>query len=58
MSEELLLKEIYEQPIVIGNLLKHGELTQVAESATQMRKDLINLGVKPYKNHRIYGIDV
>ena len=37
---------------------KHGEFTQVAESATQMRKDLVNLGVKPYKNHRIYGIDV
>jgi len=37
---------------------KYGELTQVAETATQMRKDLMNLGVKPYKNHRIYGIDV
>ncbi len=36
----------------------HGELTQVAETATEMRKDLINLGVKPYKNHRIYGIKV
>lgn len=36
----------------------HGELTQIAETATEMRKDLINLGVKPYKNHRIYGIDV
>jgi GNAT superfamily N-acetyltransferase len=37
---------------------EHGELTQIAETATQMRKDLGNLGVKPYKNHRIYGIDV
>lgn len=34
---------------------EHGELTQVAETATLMRKDLLNLGVKPYKNHRIYG---
>jgi hypothetical protein len=41
-----------------GFSFKHGELTQVAESATQMRKDLVNLGVKPYKNHRIYGIDL
>jgi hypothetical protein len=41
-----------------GYHFRHGELTQVAESATQMRKDLVNLGVKPYKNHRIYGIDV
>ena len=36
---------------------EHGELTQVAETAKQMRKDLLNLGVKPYKNHRIYGKD-
>ena len=32
----------------------HAELTQVAETAVQMRRDLINLGGKPYKNHRIY----
>ncbi|MFW6082530.1 MAG: hypothetical protein ACOC8C_00605 [Chloroflexota bacterium] len=32
----------------------HAELTQVAESAGQMRRDLINLGAKPYKNHRVY----
>ncbi|HEY59443.1 MAG TPA: hypothetical protein G4N92_01975 [Anaerolineae bacterium] len=37
---------------------EHGELTQIAETAVQMRKDLINLGVKPYKNHRIYGKDI
>jgi hypothetical protein len=33
---------------------KHSELTQVAETAVQMRKDLQNLGVKFYKNHRVY----
>lgn len=33
---------------------EHFELTQVAESAVQMRKDLINLGGKAYKNHRVY----
>lgn len=32
----------------------HGELTQVAESARQMRKDLISMGGKAYKNHRVY----
>jgi hypothetical protein len=32
----------------------HAELTQVAESARQMRRDLINLGAEPYKNHRVY----
>jgi hypothetical protein len=33
---------------------EHADLTQVAESAVQMRNDLINLGGKPYKNHRVY----
>jgi len=32
----------------------HSELTQVAETAVQMRKDLANLGVRFYKNHRVY----
>ncbi len=32
----------------------HGELTQVAETAVQMRKDLITAGGKPYKNHRVF----
>ena len=34
---------------------KHADLTQVAETAVQMRSDLINLGGKPYKNHRVYS---
>ena len=33
----------------------HSELTQVAETAVQMRKDLRNLGVESYKNHRVYA---
>jgi len=33
---------------------EHFELTQVAETAVQMRKDLITAGGKPYKNHRVY----
>jgi len=36
----------------------HAELTQVAETAEQMRKDLKNLGVKFYKNHRVYQRDI
>jgi GNAT superfamily N-acetyltransferase len=36
----------------------HAELTQVAETAEQMRKDLKNLGVKFYKNHRVYQLDI
>jgi hypothetical protein len=33
---------------------QHADLTQVAETAVQMRHDLVNLGGKPYKNHRVY----
>lgn len=33
---------------------KYAEFTQVAESAQQMRKDLITLGGEEYKNHRVY----
>ncbi len=36
----------------------HAELTQVAETAAQMRKDLKNLGVQFYKNHRVYQLDI
>jgi GNAT superfamily N-acetyltransferase len=32
----------------------HVDMTQVAESAVQMRRDLVNLGGKPYKNHRVF----
>ncbi|MHB8113356.1 MAG: GNAT family N-acetyltransferase [Bellilinea sp.] len=37
-----------------GYNFEHYELTQVAESAVQMRKDLITMGGKAYKNHRVY----
>jgi hypothetical protein len=33
---------------------EHAELTQVAETAVQMRQDLITAGGKAYKNHRVY----
>jgi hypothetical protein len=36
----------------------HADLTQIAESAVQMRKDLENLGGKAYKNHRVYRFDL
>jgi hypothetical protein len=36
----------------------HAELTQVAETAVQMRNDLINVGGKAYKNHRVYKMDI
>jgi hypothetical protein len=30
------------------------DMTQIAETATEMRADLINLGGVPYRNHRVY----
>jgi hypothetical protein len=37
---------------------EHADLTQVAETAVQMRNDLANLGGKPYKNHRVFRRDI
>ncbi|UCH60747.1 MAG: hypothetical protein JSV61_04515 [Anaerolineales bacterium] len=37
---------------------QHADLTQVAESAVQMRKDLENIGGKAYKNHRVFKKDI
>jgi hypothetical protein len=37
-----------------GYHFEHLEMTQVAETTKQMRADLINLGGKAYKNHRVY----
>jgi GNAT superfamily N-acetyltransferase len=34
------------------------ELVQVAETAVQMRSDLVNIGAVPYKNHRVYRRDL
>ncbi len=44
-----------EMEKVIKNYgFEHWELTQVAETAVQMRKDLITAGGEPYKNHRVF----
>lgn len=37
---------------------QYADLTQVAETAVQMRRDLVNLGAMPYKNHRVYIRDL
>jgi hypothetical protein len=34
---------------------RHADLTQVAESAVQMRRDLETVGGVAYKNHRVYA---
>jgi hypothetical protein len=42
-------KTILENPRYV-----HFDMTQVAETAVQMRRDLASLGGKPYKNHRVF----
>ncbi|MBN1488019.1 MAG: hypothetical protein JW981_10285 [Anaerolineae bacterium] len=37
---------------------EHAEFTQVAESATQMQHDLVNVGGELYKLHRVYQRDL
>jgi len=34
---------------------EHADLTQIADTAVQMRSDLINIGGKLYKTHRVYA---
>jgi GNAT superfamily N-acetyltransferase len=34
---------------------EHADLTQVAETAVEMRRDLENVGGKAYKNHRVFS---
>jgi hypothetical protein len=46
---DILIKSVRSNP-----RYQHAELTQVAETAEQMRKDLLNLGCTFYKNHRVY----
>lgn len=41
-----------------GYHFKHIDMTQVAETAVEMRSDLVNLGGQPYKNHRVFRRDI
>jgi GNAT superfamily N-acetyltransferase len=50
----LLYAEMEKTAKEAGFDFAHIELTQVAETAEQMRSDLVNLGGQPYKNHRVY----
>jgi hypothetical protein len=47
-----MAKSMDEYPFI------HGDMPQVAETTWEMRQDLENLGGKPYKNHRVYIIDL
>lgn len=49
----LLYDELGQTLLAFGQF-KHVEMTQVAESAAQMRADLKNLNGVEYKNHRVY----
>ena len=47
-----MAKSMNEYPFI------HGDMPQVAETTKEMRADLENLGGVPYKNHRVYVIDL
>lgn len=49
-----ILYKVVSDVVLQNPQYKHIELTQVAETAKQMRLDLANLGSKFYKNHRVY----
>lgn len=49
-----LFYDILIKTVHADQRFEHSEFTQVAETAVQMRKDLANLGVRFYKNHRVY----
>jgi len=49
----LLYSEI--ERTVRGSRFKYAHITQIAETAVQMRRDLQELGAHPFKNHRVYG---
>ncbi len=53
-----ILYKVVSEVVLKNPQFKHIELTQVAETATQMRMDLANLGVQFYKNHRVYKKDL
>ncbi|MGD8553917.1 MAG: hypothetical protein PVJ32_00640 [Anaerolineales bacterium] len=48
----LLYSEMEKTIVEAG--YRFADLTQVAESAVQMRRDLENIGGVPYKNHRVF----
>jgi len=50
----LLYSELEKTIQQYDGRFKHIDMTQVAESAVQMRRDLENLGGVAYKNHRVY----
>jgi GNAT superfamily N-acetyltransferase len=47
-----------EKTIKESGRFQHADLTQVAESAVNMRSDLKNVGGQEYKNHRVYIRDL
>lgn len=53
-----ILYKVVSEVVLNNPQFKHIELTQVAETAKQMRLDLANLGSQFYKNHRVYKKDL
>lgn len=50
-----LLFEALQRGVQARRQFRHADVTQVAETAPLMRSELRRLGLRPYKNHRVYA---
>jgi hypothetical protein len=46
------------EKVLLQSQFLEGELTQMADTATQVRKDVVTAGAKIWKTHRIFAIDL
>jgi hypothetical protein len=46
------------EKVMLKSQFQAGELTQMADTAIQVRKDVVTAGAKIWKNHRIFAIDL
>jgi hypothetical protein len=52
----LLYREM--EKVLVESRFEEGELTQMADTAVQVRKDVVTAGARVWKVHRIYAIDL
>lgn len=46
------------EKVLLDSKFDGGELTQMADTAVQVRRDIITAGAVVWKNHRIYSLDI
>jgi hypothetical protein len=50
-----MLFEAMERDVLAGKQYRHADMTQVAETAPLIQSELRRMGLRPYKNHRVYA---